>query len=102
MTCPKCGNGNPETARFCVRCHMPLRLTCPACQHVQTHGGTCEKCGVDFLKYATILQFRMEQTVRSEREKAKARNEVVKQVVLLPITGGWSLLKYVKSAFTGE
>ena len=81
---------------------MTLRFTCPACQHVQRRGGTCEQCGVDFVKYAAILQFQMEQKVRAEREKAKARSAAVKQIVLLPITGGWSLLKYVKSALTGE
>ncbi len=102
MMCPKCGNGNPETAQFCVRCHMTLRFTCPACQYVKAHGGTCDTCGVDFVKYATLLQFQLEQAVRSEREHAKARSEAVKQVALLPLTGGWSLLKYVKSALSGE
>ena len=102
MICQKCNHDNPETVRFCIRCHMTLRFTCPACQNVQAHGGTCGRCGVDFLKYAAILQFNMEHTVRREREKAKARSAAVKQVILLPITGGWSLMKYVKSALTGE
>lgn len=102
MNCPKCGHDNAETARFCVHCHMTLRFTCPACEHIQAHGGTCDACGVDFVKYAAVLQFQMEQTARAEREKAKARTAAVKQVVLLPVTGGWSLLKYVKSALTGE
>ena len=81
---------------------MTLRFICPACEHIQPHGGKCEGCGVDFMKYAAVLQLQMEETARAEREKAKARSAAVRQIVLLPVTGGWSLLKYVKSALTEE
>ncbi len=102
MICPKCGWENSDTVMFCVHCHMTLRYTCPACKHVQGHGGNCDQCGVDFLKYAALLQFQMEHEVQGERDRLKARNEMVKQAILLPVTGGWSLLKYVKSALRGE
>lgn len=100
--CPKCDSENPESARFCLRCHMTLQFACPACHHAQSHGGCCEKCGVDFLKYLTIMQFQMESQVRREREQAEMRHVLLKQALLLPVTGGWSLLKYLKSAWRGE
>ncbi len=102
MICQKCSHDNPETAEFCVRCHMALHFTCPACQYNQSHPGTCDACGVDFVKYGALLQFQLEQAVRNEREQAKTRSAVARQVVLLPVTGGWSLLRYVKSALSGE
>src|SRR5580698_8054978 len=53
--CPKCGATAREVARFCQRCHMTLRFSCPACKNEQRTGGTCEKCGVDFLKYIVAV-----------------------------------------------
>ncbi|MGH9378497.1 MAG: double zinc ribbon domain-containing protein [Terriglobia bacterium] len=102
MTCPKCQSGNPETARFCVRCHAPLRFTCPACGHTQEQGGKCAKCGVDFAKYAAVMEFQMKKEVRGRRESAKSRNDLIKQALLLPVTGGWSLLRYMRSALGGN
>ncbi len=95
--CPKCGRENAESARFCSHCHMTLRFTCPSCQHVQLQGGSCEECGVDLVKYAMMMQFQLESQVRREREEAKSRHALLKQAFLLPVTGGWSLLKYLKS-----
>lgn len=97
MTCPKCHHENPETARFCVRCHMTLRFSCPACHHTQEHGGKCDQCGLDFGKYAGVLGFQMENEVRAEGERVKTRNDLVKQALLLPVTGGWSLLRYLRT-----
>lgn len=97
-TCPKCGQLNPQDARFCSRCHATLQFVCPACQHRQLRGGMCERCGVDFIKYALALQFQAEGEARRERERAKSRNALLKQLLLLPVTGGWSLMKYLKSA----
>ena|SRR5579863_4151947 len=102
MICPKCQCENPETARFCVRCHMTLKFTCPSCKHTQEHGGACEQCGLDFGKYVGVMQFQMEKESRQQRESAKTRNELVKQALLLPVTGGWSLMKYVRSALRGD
>jgi PHP family Zn ribbon phosphoesterase len=94
MQCPKCKTENSETLTFCLRCHTPLKYTCPSCKHVQLKGGTCEKCGVDFAKYAAMLIFQAKDTAQAERTKAKGRNAILKQIILLPITGGLSLIKY--------
>lgn len=94
MQCPKCKTENPETANYCVRCHAPVKYTCPSCKHVQLQGGTCEKCGVDFAKYAAMLVFQAKETAQSQRTKAQGRTAIIKQIILLPITGGLSLIKY--------
>ncbi|MGH9353115.1 MAG: zinc ribbon domain-containing protein [Terriglobia bacterium] len=102
MTCPKCQTANPATARFCVRCHAPLRFICPACGHTQGTGGKCAECGVDFAKYAAVLEFQMAKEARERRESAKTRHDLIKQALLLPVTGGWSLLRYMRSALGGK
>ena len=102
MECPKCRHLNPETAQFCLRCHTPLRYVCPACKHVQQAGGKCEQCGVDFAKYAMMLQFQMQSQVQQNRQRSKARTSIIKQILLLPITGGLSLLGFLRSRFRGE
>lgn len=102
MECPKCKFQNPEPAQFCLRCHTPLRYVCPSCQHVQMHGGTCGKCGIDFTKYLTMMQFQMETNEKQERERLKNRSAIFKQILLLPITGGFSLLKYFSARLRGE
>jgi uncharacterized membrane protein YvbJ len=102
MRCPKCGEENLEAVRFCRRCHTPLRYTCPACGHVQSTGGNCEKCGVDFAKYAVMLQLQMKNHAEQERERVKNRSSIIKQILLLPVTGGLSLLKYVRMRLRGD
>lgn len=98
MRCAKCGQENPDTHEFCSRCHAPARFTCPSCKHSQDHGGKCEKCGLDFAKYATMLFLQGKTAIRQEWERKKGRNEIVRQILLLPITGGWSLLKYLRQS----
>jgi len=93
MLCAKCKQENSEEVFYCVRCHAPLKFTCPACQHVQRQGGTCEKCGVDFAKYTSMLIFRAESAAQAERERARGRANVWRQVCLAPLTGGLSLIK---------
>jgi uncharacterized membrane protein YvbJ len=72
-----------------------LSYTCPACKHVQAHGGQCEQCGVDFAKYSALLVFTAQETARRARERTRARTSIVRQIILLPITGGISLVKYL-------
>ena len=102
MLCPKCQHENPETGQFCLRCHTPLRYICPACQNVQSQGKKCDACGVDFMKYAMMLQFQMKKESEQERERKKTRHSIIKQIVLLPITGGFSLLKFLRSRLRGD
>ncbi|MGA9059338.1 MAG: zinc ribbon domain-containing protein [Terriglobia bacterium] len=97
MRCPKCRHENPESALFCTRCHTPLRFTCPACRHVQDHGGKCDQCGVDFAKYAAMLVFQAREGAQEKRRHSKEKASLAKQILLIPLTGGLSLLKYVFS-----
>ncbi len=102
MQCPKCKTENSEKVTYCVRCHTPLKYTCPSCRHIQLQGGKCEKCGVDFAKYAAMLVFRATQAAQSERSKAEGRKAIWKQIFLLPITGGFSLIRYLLKRAKGE
>jgi len=102
MQCPKCKTENSEAITYCVRCHAPLKYTCPACNHIQLQGGKCEKCGVDFAKYAAMLVFRAKDNAQAERAKVKGRAAIWKQILLLPITGGLSLIKYFTGRAKGE
>lgn len=102
MICPKCGSENPASAQFCVRCHMTMRFMCPACGHSQDQPGACESCGLDFAKYAIAAEFQMENQERLNRERQESRNELVKQALAAPLTGGWSLVKYLRTTLRGD
>jgi hypothetical protein len=56
---------------------------------------------VDFLKYAMTLVSQSEGQAKLQRQKQKSRAALVKQIVLLPITGGWSLIKYFRDMARG-
>lgn len=94
MLCPKCGRETPSTAWFCIRCHATLRFTCPTCKHAQTHGGACDSCGTDFAKYALVLEMQLAGAAEAERNRHRSRAMLIRQLVLLPVTGGLSLLKH--------
>jgi hypothetical protein len=102
MRCARCGHDNSDTNQFCARCHAPARYTCPACKHKQEHGGQCEQCGVDFVKYAMMLVFQGQTNTQQARLRKKGRGEVIRQILLLPVTGGWSLLKYLRPSKDGR
>jgi hypothetical protein len=92
LKCPKCGATAREVARFCQRCHMTLRFSCPACKNEQRTGGTCEKCGVDFLKYIVAVVDAKKQSRDAEQERFDRRTGLVKNILAIPLTGGLSLL----------
>jgi hypothetical protein len=94
MECPKCHTANGDADRFCKKCHHTLLFVCPACKAKQRHGGKCDACGVDLAKYAMALASQEETRVVHTREKSRERAAAWKQVALLPITGGYSLIKY--------
>ncbi|MGA2630729.1 MAG: zinc ribbon domain-containing protein [Terriglobia bacterium] len=102
MQCPKCHHENSDRVVFCARCHAPLRYICPACKHSQDHGGTCDACGVDFAKYAAMLVFKAESDARLAHEQSRSKSGAFKQILLLPITGGFSLIKYLLGRMKGE
>ena len=95
MECPKCKAANSEAARFCTRCHATLLFKCPSCAAAQRHGGKCDKCGVDFAKYAAILIAQEQARADREHEKARGNAAAWKQLILLPVTGGFSLVKHL-------
>jgi hypothetical protein len=64
-------------------------------------GGKCEQCGVDFAKYAVMLQFQMQSQAQQIRQRSKTRVSIVRQFLLLPITGGLSLLGFLRSRLRG-
>ncbi len=97
MNCPKCGGDNRDEIQFCLRCHAPLRYTCPACRHVQDHGGQCDQCGVDFLKYAAMMVFNAQEQAQLERHSSLHRSNLFKQILLLPLTGGLSIMSFIRS-----
>jgi len=93
MNCPKCGTEVREINRFCRRCHTTLRYTCPACKHEQRQGGTCEKCGVDFLKYLTAIVAAKQAESDAIRERIERRSTFMKNMLYLPLTLGIPLLR---------
>lgn len=96
VSCPKCRQDNPEGAQFCTKCHFPLRFVCPACAHVQTEGGKCQACGVDFLKYGMAQLAHVQIASRRESARLQQRSVVFREVVLAVVTGGLSLLKFLR------
>ena len=95
--CPKCGAPNSDTVQFCLRCHQPLRVVCPACAHAQAAGTTCVKCGVDFVKYGTMKMAAMQTELERGRRRSRRRVTFARAVLLAPVTLGWSLLSYARS-----
>jgi hypothetical protein len=57
---------------------------------------------VDFGKYAAMLVFRAKQDAQAQRHKSKSRAAILKQILLLPITGGLSLIRYFVGRARGE
>src|SRR5580700_5665637 len=94
IKCFKCGADAREIARFCPRCHATLRYECPACKHEQRKGGSCEKCGVDFVKYIAAVVAGKKVEADQVHDRIERRTGIIKQVFLLPLTGGLSLFKY--------
>ena len=99
MDCPKCKTVNMDTEQFCRRCHMTLLYKCPSpsCGATQRHGGTCDHCGVDFAKYMHMVLSQEQIKADREHDKARERADGWKQIILLPFTGGLSLLKIIRN-----
>jgi hypothetical protein len=93
MQCPKCKAEARDVARFCQRCHTTLRYQCPSCRHEQRHGGTCEKCGVDFLKFITAMMVSKRDQADASNERIEQRSTLLKNILLIPINMGIPLLR---------
>jgi len=92
MQCPKCGQTVRDVATFCTRCHATLRFHCPACKNEQPHGGKCDKCGVDFMKYMGAIVGNSQAKADAEHDRLERRSGFVKDLLWIPITGGFSLV----------
>jgi len=93
MKCPKCNAEERDVARFCRRCHATLLYTCPSCNHQQRQGGTCEKCGVDFLKYITAVVAARRTEADAIHDRIEQRSNLLKNVLLTPFNMGIPLLR---------
>src|SRR6201986_1571868 len=94
MQCPRCHTEAVSSARFCPRCHSTLRFLCPACAHEQTHGGICDKCGVDFMKYIGVVMAAKRVESEAAHERYQTKWTLFKHLLWSPITGGFPLLKH--------
>jgi hypothetical protein len=54
------------------------------------------------MKYAMMMQFELKKQSDQERAKLRNRSSIIKQILLLPITGGFSLLKFFRARLRGE
>jgi hypothetical protein len=54
---------------------------------------------VDFAKYASMLVLQAQQGAQEKRRHAHETVSLAKQIFLVPLTGGLSLLKYLLSRF---
>lgn len=72
---------------------MTMRYECPSCGNKQRTGVTCEKCGINFVKYigAVVTAKKPAQDVLDERHDQ--RTALLKNIVAIPFTGGISLFK---------
>lgn len=95
MQCPKCGVEARDSDIFCRRCHATLRYKCPSCANVQSHGGNCDKCGIDFAKYAGVLMAQNQVEVNRERDRLKHRSGLLKTLILMPLDGGISFFRFL-------
>jgi zinc ribbon protein len=102
MKCPKCGQDNADGVQFCTRCHATIKFVCPACKHVQIQGGKCEQCGVDFAKYALMIQSKAKDEIDRESAKTRQRTSLFRSLIYFPINGGLTLVRYLRSRFLGD
>ncbi len=93
MKCPKCGTEARDVARFCPRCHATLRFECPSCHHEQRQGGTCEKCGVDFMKYLSAMVAVKKAESDGTHSRVQKRSNLIRNLLLLPFDMGWSFFR---------
>jgi hypothetical protein len=96
MQCPKCGSEVRDIARFCQRCHATLRYECPSCHHEQRQGGTCEKCGVNFLKYLSAVVAVKKAEADAIHDRVEQRSSLIRNVLLLPFDMGWSFVRALR------
>lgn len=93
MKCPKCSSEARDIARFCPRCHATLRFECPSCHHEQRHGGACDKCGVNFLKYVLAVVSAKKADADALNERIERRSNLLTNMLTVPLNGGLPLIR---------
>jgi Double zinc ribbon len=93
MQCPKCSSEARDIARFCPRCHATLRYECPSCKHEQRHGGTCDQCGVDFLKYISAVVAAKQAQSDAEHDRIERQSNLMKNILMTPFNLGIPLIR---------
>src|ERR1700723_1327345 len=86
MKCPKCSAEARDIARFCPRCHATLRYECPSCKHEQRHGGKCDTCGVDFIKYIGAMMAGKRAEADVVHDRIEQRSNMMKNILYFPFT----------------
>jgi hypothetical protein len=99
MKCPKCSSEARDIARFCPRCHATLRFECPSCHYEQRHGGTCDKCGVNFLKYVSAVVSAKKAEADALNERIERRSNLLTNMLTVPINGGLPLIRQLFGGF---
>ena len=57
MHCPSCGSGNPEEARFCIECGVPLQNRCASCGFENLpRAKFCAACGTPLTVQPPVLK----------------------------------------------
>lgn len=93
VNCPKCCTPVRDVARFCTHCHATLRFRCPSCGHEQRHGGACEKCEIDFLKYISAVIAAKNDEADRFHERLEQRSTLMKNILSAPFTLGIPLIR---------
>jgi hypothetical protein len=81
---------------------MPTRYECPSCHHLQMQGGACEKCGIDFGKYAAMLVVQAQSAAEQARGVKLKTRSLYMQILLLPITSVVGLYKFLMGLRNGD
>jgi hypothetical protein len=96
MECTRCHHLNAESIEFCTCCHQTLLYKCPHCWHLQARSGTCEKCGCNFgIYWSSYLERTAKERDRVEVERVKSALSILLQILLIPLTGGRALVRFV-------
>lgn len=69
VTCPKCKNGNPATAKYCGECGASLFVKCSICKEETSVGSKfCSGCGIEIGKADEKIKLAEKMRGSSTRE----------------------------------
>jgi hypothetical protein len=97
MNCPKCETANADGVQFCTNCHATLFFKCPKCDHRQTHGGTCDGCGLDMdFFWKRHLAIKRVEEENFERKQTEREINNIQAAMTVPFSGpvGWAVFLF--------